>query len=159
MFKKIILSLGLLTIFVFSKSPVEGIVLSKAVFEEKIVVDSLGHQSRKMVPVKKVDKGAVLVYVNQLINKSSAIKKEVVVDNPIPQGTTYISGTSSCEGFCKMLYSIDGGQTYKESQDLFVIYGAKKRQAMDYEYTHIKFIFLEIPPMSRIRMAFKAKLK
>jgi len=159
MFRKIIVSFSLLTLFLMAKSPVTDVILSKAVFEEQNSWDESGKHVRKMVPVKKVNKGTVLVYVNQLINKSSKIKKEVVVDNPIPQGTTYIRGTSSCEGVCSMLYSIDGGLTFKESQDLFVIYGTKKRQAKGSEYTHIKFVFLELPPMSKIRMAFKAVVK
>ena len=159
MFRKVIFILVIFVVSSYSKSPVKDIVLSKAVFEEKIVWENPGRQVRKILPVKRVEKGSVLVYVNQIINKSSKKQKEIVVDNPIPYGTEYIRGTSSCEGVCSMLYSIDGGETFKESEDLFVVYGNKKRPAMGKEYTHIKFIFLEIPPHAKIRMAFKARVK
>ena len=159
MLKKIILILSLLTVGLFSKNPVTDIILSKAVFEEKIVWENPGRQVRKMIPAKKVKKGAILVYVNQIFNKSAVSKKEIVVDNPIPYGSAYIRGTSNCEGVCSMLYSIDGGKTFKESQDLYVIYGTKKRLAKGSEYTHIKFIFPKLLPYAKIRMAFKARVK
>ena len=159
MLKRVIIGFGLLSLLLFSKQPVEGIRLFKAVFEEKMVWENPGRKVRKIVPVQKVEKGATLIYVNQIINTTYETKRKVVVDNPIPYGAVYIRGTSSCEGTCKMLYSIDGGLTYKESEELFVQYGKKKRPAMGSEYTHIKYIFDEVLPHAKIRMAFKAKVK
>jgi len=161
MWKKVILGLVLMTLGGFSKNPVSDIVLSKAVFEEKIEWVNPGRPIRKMVSVrgKKVKKGTTLVYVNQIFNRSSTTKKEIVVDNPIPYGTAYIRGTSNCEGVCSMLYSIDGGKTFKDSSELYVIYGATKRLAKGSEYTHIKFIFPKVLPYSKTRMAFKVKVK
>jgi uncharacterized repeat protein (TIGR01451 family) len=112
-----------------------------------------------MVSVTRVKKGAILVYVNQVLNQSQTTRKRVVVDNPIPYGTTYIRGSSSCEGVCEMLYSIDGGTTFKQSEELFVVYGTKRRSPMASEYTHIKFIFSKLAPFEKVRMAFKAKVK
>jgi len=157
--KKSLMVFGVLSFLLMAQNPVRDITLYKAVFEEKISWKNYGQQVRKMVPVKRVNKGATLVYVNQIINKSHKAKKQVIVNNPIPYGLAYIRGTSSCEGICEMLYSIDDGRTFKKSEELFVVYGAKRRAAMGSEYTHIKFIFSEIPPMSKIRMAFKAVVK
>ena len=159
MFKKVLLSLIFLSVGLLAKQPVEDIVLSKAVFEEKIVWNNKGQKVRKMLSIKKVKKGAILVYVNQIVNKSLKTKKEVVVDNPIPYGTAYLRGTSNCEGVCSMSYSIDGGKTFNESAELFVIYGSTKRVAKGSEYTHIKFTFKEVHPLSKIRMAFKTVVK
>ena len=157
--KKVLLIFSFFSFLLMAQNPVRDIALYKAVFEEKISWKNYGQQVRKMVPVKKVNRGATLVYVNQIINKSHTTKKQVVVNNPIPYGSAYIRGTSSCEGPCEMLYSIDDGRTFKKSEALFVVYGTKKRVALGSEYTHIKFIFSEIPPMSKIRMAFKAVVK
>ena len=160
MWKKITLLLFMLSIFLDAKNPIKDILLSKAVFQETYEWQNPGYKIRKIVPAtNKVHKGAVLIYVNQIINTSYDIKKQVVIDNPIPYGTAYLKGTSSCEGVCKMLYSIDGGKSYAESKELFVIYGSTKRLAKGSEYTHIKYIFSEIPPHAKIRMAFKAILK
>ena len=160
MWKKMTLLFFILSSFLDAKNPVTGILLSKAVFQETYEWKNPGYKVRKIVPVPtKVDKGAVLIYVTQIVNTSSSTKKQIVIENPIPYGTLYLRGTSSCEGICKMLYSIDGGKSYAESQSLFVIYGSKKRLAKGSEYTHIKYIFSEIPPHEKFRMAFKAVLK
>ena len=159
MWKKITILLVILSIFLGAKNPVKDIRLSKAVFQEVSEWKNPGYRVRKVVPATKAHKGAVLIYVNQIVNTSYSTKKQVVIDNPIPYGTAYLRGTSSCEGVCKMLYSIDGGKSYADSKDLFVIYGNTKRLAKGSEYTHIKYIFSEIPPHAKIRMAFKAVLK
>ena len=159
MWKKITILLVILSIFLGAKNPVKDIRLSKAVFQEVSEWKNPGYRVRKIVPATKAHKGAVLIYVNQIVNNSNSTKKEVIIDNPIPYGTAYLRGTSSCEGVCTMLYSIDGGKSYAESNDLFVVYGSNKRLAKGSEYTHIKYIFSEIPPHAKIRMAFKAVLK
>ncbi len=159
MWKKIGLLFLLVSVSLVAKKPIKDIILSKAVFQEVSEWKNPGYRVRKIVPATKAHKGSVLIYVNQIINTSNSTKKQVVIDNPIPYGTAYLRGTSSCEGVCKMLYSIDGGKTYADSKDLFVIYGSTKRLAKGSEYTHIKYIFSEIPPHAKIRMAFKAVLK
>jgi len=159
MWKKIGLLFFIVSISLGAKNPVKDMILSKAVFQETYEWQNPGRRVRKIVPATKVHKGDILIYVNQIINTSNSTKKQVVIDNPIPYGTAYLRGTSSCEGICKMLYSIDGGKTYAESKELFVIYGTAKRLAKGSEYTHIKYIFSEIPPQAKIRMAFKAVLK
>ena len=160
MWKKIILLFFVLSIYLNAKNPVKDIILVKSVFQETYEWKNPGYKVRKIVPAtNKSHRGEVLIYVNQIINTSYSTKKQVVIENPIPYGTVYLKGTSSCEGVCKMLYSIDGGKTYADSNNLFVIYGTAKRLAKSSEYTHIKYIFSEIPPHAKIRMAFKAVLK
>jgi len=159
MWKKIGLLFFILGISLGAKNPVKDILLSKSVFQETYEWQNPGRKVRKIVPATKAEKGAILIYINQIINNSNGIKKQVVIDNPIPYGTSYLRGTSSCEGVCKMLYSIDGGKSYADSKDLFVVYGSAKRLAKGSEYTHIKYIFSEILPHAKVRMAFKAVLK
>jgi uncharacterized repeat protein (TIGR01451 family) len=159
MLKKVLLSLSFFFVFSYAQQPSKGILLTKSVFIEKIVWDNIRGNIRKMLPATKVNKGDTLVYVNQIINQSQTTRKKIIVDNPIPNGTTYIRGSSSCEGVCEMLYSIDGGATFKQSEELYVIYGTKKRVPMASEYTHIKFIFSSLPPYAKVRMAFKAEVK
>ncbi len=159
MFKKVLLGLSFFVVLSYGEQAVKSISLTKAVFEEKIVWDNIRGNVRKMLAVTRVKKGATLVYVNQIFNQSQSTRKQVVIDNPIPYGTTYIRGSSSCEGVCEMLYSIDGGSTFKQSEELFVVYGTKRRVPMASEYTHIKFIFSNLLPYAKVRMAFKAQVK
>ena len=86
-------------------------------------------------------------------------KRNIVVNNPIPPQVVYIRGSAICEGSCRMLFSIDGGKSFKNIQDLHVGYGVNRRAAFGSEYTHIKYIFNSIKPFSETRMAFKAVVK
>ena len=161
MLKKVLLGLSFFMLFAYAQQPTSSssILLTKSVFEEKTVWDNMRGNVRKMFVATRVEKGATLVYVNQILNQSQMTRKQVVIDNPIPYGTTYIRGSSSCEGVCEMMYSIDGGVTFKQSEELFVVYGTKRRVPLASEYTHIKFIFSNLVPYRKVRMAFKAEVK
>jgi len=159
MFYKTFITLSLITVSLLAQNPVDNMFLEKAVFEEQSAIDTLGVKTYKAVPVQMVQHGATLVYVNRLINKSRGTKKNIVVMNPIPYKTTYIRGSATCEGACEILFSIDGGKSFNYGEKLYVVYGTKKRLAMGNEYTHIKFNFKIIKPLSRTRMAFKSKVK
>jgi len=159
MLKKYAVTFGFLGLALFATSSLEGLQLSKATFQEKIVLDANGNKKRKMLPVTTVKRGSVLVYVDRIISKATEEKHNITIYNPIPLGTGYLKGTATCEGACKILFSIDGGKTYKNGEELYVIYGAKKRLAKGSEYTHIKYTFSTISPFTQTRMAFKALVK
>ena len=159
MLKKVLLGLIFFFAWSYAEQLSKGILLTKSVFVEKMVWDNIRGNIRKMFPVVKVQKGATLVYLNKVINQSGKTTNKIVIDNPIPYGTTYIKGTSSCEGVCEMLYSIDGGTTFNQSEKLYVVYGTKRRVPMASEYTNIKFIFSKLAPYEKVRMSFKAKVK
>ena len=159
MFVKIMMISILLLITLEAKAPVKDLLLFKAVFKKQMVWDGNGNQIPKIVPAKHVGKGDALIYVNKIVSKTYVVKKQVVVENPIPYGTSYIRGTASCESVCQLLFSIDGGKTYQESEDLFVWDGGVKRIARGSEYTHVKYVFESILPHSSTRMAFKVIVK
>jgi uncharacterized repeat protein (TIGR01451 family) len=156
---RIIWSLFFLSFFLLAQQPIQGILLTKAVFEERVVWDNIKGNLRTMVLATKAQQNATLVYVNQLTNHSSVNKTNVVIDNPIPYGTTYIPNSASCEGACQLYYSIDGGRSFKKQEELFVVYGTKKRTPLGDEYTHIKFVFPQLIPYQKVRMAFKSQIK
>jgi len=159
MFYKSFIILSIFTVSLFSENLSSQLKLEKAVMQEETAIDTLGMKSTKLKPVKMVQSGTVLVYLNRLYNGSRQVKHDLLVVNPIPNKTTYIRGSASCEGFCKILFSIDGGKTFDYGENLFVRYGSKKRMAMGSEYTHIKFMFHSLMPFSRTKMAFKSRVK
>jgi len=159
MFKKAIVILMISSLFLFANNSLKGISLSKAVLKEQIELNSVGQKVRKMVPVNEVQKGDTLVYINKIVSKSKVVKKNIVVENPIPAGTVYLRGSASCEGSCEILFSIDGGKSFKKGENLYVVYDSKRRVALGSEYTDVKYIFKSILPLSQTRMAFKAVVK
>ena len=161
MFSKIIIFSLLFSSLLFSQNSVSNVKLEKAVFLEQIAIDTLGIKTSKLIPVqnKMVQRGATLVYVNRLTNTSRIVKKDIMIMNPIPFKTAYLRGSATCEGSCKIMFSIDGGKSFDYGENLYVRYGKKKRVAKGSEYTHIRFIFHSLNPFSKVRMAFKSRLK
>ena len=159
MFKKVMAVLMLLSLFLYADNPLKGIVLSKAILKEQTVQNNLGQQVRTMVPVQQVTGGDILVYVSKIQSQSKVTKKNIVVTKPVPAGTVYLRSTATCEGSCEILFSIDGGQHFKRSEELYVVYGGKRRVAFGSEYTHVRYIFKSILPFTQLRMAFKAVVK
>ena len=161
MFSKIITISLLFSTLLFSQNSVSNIKLEKAVFLEQIAIDTLGIKTKTLIPIqhKRVEKGATLVYVNRLTNTSRIVKRDIVVMNPIPFKTDYLRGSATCEGSCKIMFSIDGGKSFDYGENLYVRYGKKKRVAKGSEYTHIQFTFHSLHPFAKVRMAFKSRLK
>lgn len=159
MFYRTLMLLSIVTVSLLAQNPAFNMVLEKAVFEEQIAIDTLGVKTAKMIPLKTVQRGATLVYINRLTNNSRMVKKNMVVANPIPYKTVYLRGSATCEGSCEIKFSIDGGKSFDFGEKLYVYYGKRKRAAKGSEYTHIKFTFRTIKPFTRIRMAFKSKVK
>lgn len=156
---RIIGSLLFLSFLALAQQPAKGILLTKAVFEERIVWDNIRGNVRTVVLASKAQKNTTLIYVNQLTNHSNQSKNNIVIDNPIPYGTSYIPNTARCEASCQLYYSIDGGKSFKKQEELFVVYGTKKRVPLGSEYTHIKFVFPQLVPYQKVRMAFKSQIK
>lgn len=159
MFNKSILILMVSSLFLSAYNPLKDIVLSKAVLKERTVTNTLGQKVRDMVPVQRVTGGDTLVYINKIQSNSKVEKKNIVITNPVPAGTVYLRGTATCEGSCEILFSIDGGQSFKKGENLYVVYGTTRRVAFGSEYTHVKYIFKSILPFTQTRMAFKAIVK
>jgi len=156
---KVIAFLGTLSLFSFGQEPIKGLFLTKAVFEERVVWDNQKGNLHTLVLATQVQKNATLIYVNQLTNNANSIKKQLVIDNPIPKGTVYLANTASCEGQCQIYYSIDAAKSFKKAEELFVVYGKRKRVAQPSEYTHIKFVFPQLVPYQKVRMGFKSRVK
>jgi len=112
---------------------VENIELKTFAFIEK---------NGKNIPVKKVKRNSKVVYINKVINSNSNSKRDIVVKNPIPNGTKYIKGSAICQGSCTISYSSDGGETLIQKDDGQVNF--------------IEFHFKTIPSYKEFRMGFRA---
>ena len=105
-------------ISLFAQRPGSHIILEKAVSQEVRSVDVLGITEKKLIPVKKVQRGATLIYINRVINRSRVSEKGLVVLNPIPLKTIYLKGSATCERECQVLFSIDGGKHFSKEENL-----------------------------------------
>ncbi len=117
------------------ENPLKNIILETFVFQER---------NGKNIPVKRVEIGSRVVYINRVINSNSESRKGIVVKNPIPNGAKYIKGSAICDGGCIISYSTDGGATLSQNEN----------NGEDYNY--IEFFFKNIPAYKEYRMGFRA---
>ena len=96
----------------------------------------------KNIPVKEVKAGKKVVYINVVFNDSSDTKRDVVIKNPIPNGTKYVLGSATCNNKCIISYSSNFSNTLSPNEDGIVNY--------------IEYYFKNMDAKSEYRMGFRA---
>ena len=114
--------------------------LNNVTLTSKVYIEING----KNIPVKRVKVGTAVVYIDILVNSNSEARRDIVVKNPIPQGSKYLVGSAICNGDCIISYSKDGGATFTE------------REKQGEIYNYIEFYFRNIPAYKEFRMGFRA---
>lgn len=138
------------------------VVLSSSSFQEKMVKAENGAASLRLVPVAQIVPGDIVVYQNSITNQGQKSATYLVVTNPIPEHMEYIEDSTLClkEKGCRIQYSIDGGETFKNRNQLVVKSSdGTKRLAEAKEITTIRWVIDQLPSGSREKVAFKARLK
>ncbi len=151
-------------LFFFSAAVFAQPKISVSMTAEKEVVEVVnGKQVIKRVAAQTANPGEKLVFTLQYKNSGSEKATNVKVDNPIPDNTVYIVGSGIGKN-SKMLFSIDGGKTYK--QPSLLTYeetlpdGKKiKKQASPEQYTHVRWVINEVAPGKQGTVGFQVRMK
>ncbi len=139
------------------KSPIS---LTTKSYQEVVEVDSSGKKVVKLVDAKKVLPGDIIVYKNTIENSSQKPAKNMVLNNPIPEHMEYVANSANCSDGCKILYSVDGGNSFDVPSKLMIKVGNKSRLALPKEYTNVRWILISaLNPNSVTDVSFKARLK
>lgn len=124
---------------------ISSLRLKTLALQERVIKDSSGKRVGKRIPVKMVRKNSKVVYVNSLVNSSELEGENIVVKNPIPNGTQYMRGSAKCGGDCTISYSIDKGKSFLSSDNGAINY--------------IEFHFNTLSPKREVRMGFRVIVK
>ena len=130
--------------------------------QEKMVINAEGIEELQILPIDKIVPGDVVVYSNNIVNNSDKSATDLVIVNPIPKHMEYIQSSLSCDTStgCNKLFSIDGGASFKERNQLFVTDNkGGVRIAYANEITTVKWILNQLAVHSKTELKFKAKLK
>ena len=133
------------------------------VAEKEVVQVENGKPIKKRLPASSVDPGQILIFTLNYKNKGDAKATAVNIDNPIPKNTVYITGSGFGKN-SKMIFSIDGGKTFKAPS--LLTYEEKlpngktvKRQASPEQYTHVRWVVNEVLPGHSGSVGFQVKVK
>jgi len=145
------------------------LLLSAEVFAKSLV--SISITAEKEVTVNKVTKkiaattinpGDVIFYTLSYINSGNDVATSVVLDDPIPAGTSYLPGTAYGEG-AEIIFSVDGKSFKKPSLLTYEIKkrdgSLEKRTASPEEYTHVRWVIPKIDAGARGSVGFQVRIK
>jgi uncharacterized repeat protein (TIGR01451 family) len=150
----IALALLLLSVEVFAKSLVSiSITAEKEVTVNKVT---------KKIAATTINPGDVIFYTLNYINSGDDVATSVVLNDPIPAGTSYIPGTAYGEG-ADIIFSVDGKTFKKPSLLTYEIKNRngsfEKRTASPEEYTNIRWVITKIAAGARGNVGFQVRIK
>lgn len=131
--------------------------------EKEIVVVEDGQKKTKIVPATEIAPGETIIYKLAFVNTGDEAATKVQINNPLPEGTVYLPDTASKE-IAKPAFSIDGGKTYDQPQNLVVEKkqadgSLVKREARPGEYTHIRWIIERIATGEKGQLSYRVRVK
>ena len=92
-----------------------------------------------LAPAAAPEPGDSLIYTVKFTNASGGDVDNVRITKPIPAGVRYVEGSASGPG-CEVLFSVDGGRTFGEPSELFIVAAdGARRAAQPDDYTHIRW--------------------
>ena len=131
--------------------------------EKEISVVENGQTVVKRVAADTVESGQTLFYTLTVTNSGDEKAANVVLNNPVPEGTAYVADSAYGEG-SKIVFSADGGQNYDLPSRLAVPVknadvSTGKRIAAPEAYTHIRWTVAEVPPGKSLKLGYRAVVK
>lgn len=135
------------------------VTLSVSVEKEVQVTDANGQVTRTRMAVEEAAPGDTLFYTLRYQNSGDEPATNVKLDNPIPEGMSYV-GASAWGTGTDILFSIDQGQTFKQPASLtYRSSGGETRAAAPEQYTNIRWLIPSIAPGSSGEAGFTALVK
>jgi uncharacterized repeat protein (TIGR01451 family) len=158
--KKFIPLLTALVLLLFSVEVFAAPLISVSMKAEK---ETIVNKVTKKVAAEKVNPGDVIFYTINYVNSGNEEAKDAFLDDPIPKGTVYITGSAFGEN-AEITFSIDGGKTFKKPS--LLTYEVKtaegkieKKSASPEKYTHIRWTVNTIPAGGKGKVGFQVKMK
>jgi len=140
MHKSIIIASLLFASVAASAAPQGSILVKTTAEQEQTLTAADGSKSTRLAPAERVLPGHEVIYTVTFENVGKEPAKDVVVTNPVPEHTSYQSGSAFGPG-TETLFSTDGGRSFAPASALEV-HGAdgSTRAAGPEDYTHIRFV-------------------
>jgi len=131
--------------------------------EKEVAVVENGKTLIKRVAADTVESGQTLFYTLTVTNQGDEKATNVVLNNPLPEGTVYFTNSAYGEG-TRIVFSADGGQSYDVPVRLTIPVkkedgSVEKRLAKPEAYTHIRWTIAEVLPGKRLELGYRVVVK
>lgn len=126
--------------------------------KEEVFVNDAGETERRLVPANTVVPGEAVVYTITFTNISDEAAENVVITNPISENLTYVDGSAFGAGMV-IQFSVDGGQSFGEPDELTVATNGDQRPARAEDFTHVRWVMQsELNAGDQGMASFRARL-
>jgi len=130
--------------------------------EKEVVVEEDGKKVTKRVAAGEAAPGETIIFTIAYANTGDEKATNVVINNPLPEGTAYVPGSATEVG--EVTFSIDKGETFKNpsllTYEITTPDGKKeKRTASPEQYTHVRWQLPEIPAGEKGEVGFRVQVK
>ena len=161
--KKILLIIGVVSLLLPLTALAKPLVSVSITAEKEVATTDKGKTVKKMVPADRIEAGDIIFYKINYVNSGDEPATDAVLNDPIPQGTSYLPGTAYGEG-AEITFSIDSGKSFKKPSLLTYEIKHKdgtveKKAASSEEYTNIRWLISRIPAGSRGTVGFQVRVK
>ena len=162
--KKLVLLMAAFTMLllpvVVSAKPLVSVTITA---EKEVTVVKNGQKTIEKAAATSIDPGDVIFYTLNYLNSGNEAATNVVLDDPIPQGTAYIPGSAFGSG-AEIIFSIDDGKTFKKpsllTHEVTLANGKKEpRSASPEQYTHIRWTIGKIDAGAKGIVGFQVRIK
>lgn len=118
-----------------------------------------GKKTLQRQPVEKAIPGTEIIFTNKFENVSAKAASDIVINNPVPDNTTYKAGSAFGQD-CATLFSVDGGKTFGVAESLKVkAEDGTEHTALPKEYTHIRWTYKkQLPAGKSSEVGFRATI-
>jgi uncharacterized repeat protein (TIGR01451 family) len=151
---------ALLTTFTVPTHTAEpgAIKISSIAEKETEVIDKNGNKTSKRTRVDTAVPGDEIIYTTTFENISTKPASNIVITNPIPNDTTYMSATGVNT---EITFSIDGNNQYATPDKLIVTTKeGNTRPAVPSDYTHLRWVYIdELGVGKASQVSFRAVIK
>ncbi len=123
-------------------------------------VNQQGIKRVKRVPASHAVPGNEVIYTITAKNTGKQAADKIVVTNPIPQHTVYVTGSAFGKN-TDITFSVDSGKTYAKANQLIVKgQNGKTRRASANEYTNVRWVFgFDLKPGAQAQVGYRVKVK
>jgi uncharacterized repeat protein (TIGR01451 family) len=126
--------------------------------------DSTAGRPRPRAEVSVSRPGDVLEYTLVFTNPRPAAVRDIVLENPVPAGATFVAGSAVSDGAEVLLeYSIDGGRTWSARPEVEVVdeRGERvRRPAPPDLYTHVRWTLTgAVGPGAKVEARYRARVR
>ena len=130
--------------------------------EKEVVVTENGQTITKRIPATDATPGEIIIYTLTVANTGDETAANVVVNDPIPEGTAFLPGSAT--GSSEPTFSIDGGKTFQKpsllTYEITNSDGTKeKRVASPNQYSAIRWQIPQVAAGAKDELSFKVKVK